>query len=70
MNLFSPCFLIGHVEPMKVLHGKALHFECARCGSDLGEVLKGQRFRERKVPKPKKAKRKSAEVLTLKRRVG
>jgi hypothetical protein len=47
-RLMSPCFFIGHDEPIKVLQRSELHFECARCGVDLGVVLKGQQFRARK----------------------
>ena len=46
--LTSPCCLIGHDDAIKVLKRSKLHLECLRCGSDLGEVLKGQMFRERK----------------------
>ena len=44
----SPCFLIGHDEPIKVLRRSRLHFECPRCLEDRGEVLKGQTFKARK----------------------
>jgi hypothetical protein len=44
----SPCFFIGHDDPIKVLKRSTLHFECLRCGADLGEVLKGQKFIARK----------------------
>lgn len=44
----SPCFFSGHDHPIKVLGRSTLHFECPRCGEDLGEVLKGQTFKARK----------------------
>ena len=50
-RITSPCFFIGHDEPIKVLKRSILHFECARCGTDLGIVLKGQKFRSRKPTK-------------------
>ena len=43
----SPCFFIGHDEPIKVLRRSVLHFECPRCLEDFGEVLKGQIFKAR-----------------------
>ena len=46
--LMSPCFFIGHDDPIKVLKRSTLHFECPRCGEDIGEVLKGQTFKARK----------------------
>jgi hypothetical protein len=61
--LISGCWF--SCTPFKVLRKGKLHFECEQCGSDLGEVLKGQKFRPRREKKPK---RKSADVLTLKKR--
>lgn len=53
-RLFSPC-LFGHAEPIKVVDGKTLRFECPRCHADLGRPLKGQKFRARKVkPSPRR----------------
>jgi hypothetical protein len=50
--IFSPCFF-GHADdPLKVVRGKALHFECRRCGQDLGIVLPKQKFKARKRVKP------------------
>lgn len=48
-QLMSPCAFRGHEEPIKVVSGKTLSFQCPRCQVDLGRVLKGQKFRERKV---------------------
>ena len=50
-RIMRPCFFIGHDDPIKVLKRSHLHFECARCGADLGIVLKGQKFRARKSAK-------------------
>ena len=47
-RITSPCFFIGHDDPIKVLKRSHLHFECSRCGADLGIVLKGQKFKARK----------------------
>jgi hypothetical protein len=47
----SPCFCIGHDDPIKVLTRAQLHLECPRCGEDLGIVLKGQTFKARKPAK-------------------
>ena len=47
-RLVSPCFFIGHDEPIKAVKGSTLHFECWRCGADLGIVLEGQTFKARK----------------------
>jgi hypothetical protein len=47
LRIMSPCFFIGHDEPIKVLKRSQLHFECPRCGIDLGVVLKGQQFKAR-----------------------
>ena len=47
-RIMSPCFFIGHDDPIKVLKRAKLHFECPRCGLDLGIVLKGQKFKARK----------------------
>ena len=63
--LFSPC-LFGHADPVKVLHGKALHFECERCQADLGIVLPNQMYRSRKVKKARK--KKAAAVVTFQKR--
>ena len=63
--LLSPCFF-GHAEPVKVLHGKALHFACERCQADLGIVLPGQMYKARKVKKARK--KKAAEVVTFQKR--
>ena len=49
--IMSPCFFIGHDEPIKILKRSTLHFECMRCGADLGIVLKGQKFKARKPAK-------------------
>jgi hypothetical protein len=46
-RITSACFFIGHEDPIKVLKRFRLHFECPRCGEDLGEVLKGQTFKAR-----------------------
>jgi hypothetical protein len=46
-RIASPCFFIGHDDPIKVLKRSTLHFECPRCGEDLREVLKGQAFKAR-----------------------
>jgi hypothetical protein len=46
--IMSPCFFIGHDDPIKVLKQSTLHFECWRCGADLGIVLKGQTFTPRR----------------------
>jgi hypothetical protein len=46
-RIMSPCFVTGHVEPIKVPKRSGLHLECLRCGADLGIVLKGQTFRAR-----------------------
>ena len=64
-RLFSPCWL-GHEEPIKVLKGRVLSFECSRCQANLGAVLPGQRFRVRKDKKLKP--RRLAKVLTLQRK--
>jgi hypothetical protein len=48
-RILSPCFVIGHDEPIKVLKRSGLHFECARCGADRGVVLRGQKFRARQA---------------------
>lgn len=61
-QLFSVC-AFGHDEPIKVTHGSVLHFECSRCQADLGVVLAGQKFKQRKAVKVRK--RKSADVLAL-----
>jgi hypothetical protein len=50
-RIMSPCFFIGHDDPIKVLRRSHLHFECLRCGEDLGIVLKGQKFKARKPTK-------------------
>ncbi len=50
-RIMSPCFFIGHDDPIKVLKRSHLHFECLRCGEDLGIVLKGQKFKARKQTK-------------------
>ena len=47
-RITSACFFIGHGYPIKMLTRSGLHFECPRCGEDLGEVLKGQTFKARK----------------------
>ena len=49
-RITSPCFFIGHDDPIKVLNRSTLHFECPRCGEDIGEVLKGQTFKARRPP--------------------
>lgn len=50
-DLFSVC-LFGHAEdPIKVLKGKRLHFECVRCHQDLGVILPKQKFKQRKEVK-------------------
>ena len=49
-RLLSECWF-SHEDPIKVLKGKKLHLQCPKCHADLGIVLKGQRFRERKQPK-------------------
>lgn len=46
-QLFSVC-LFGHDDPIKVLKGKKLHFECSRCHQDLGIVLPKQKLKVRK----------------------
>lgn len=49
MNL--PAFLFGGCwthDPIKVLKGKTLHFECFRCHADLGAVLPKQKLKVRK----------------------
>jgi hypothetical protein len=53
-DLFSACWW-SHADPIKVVRGKLLSFECERCGADLGPVLPGQKFRGRKT-KPLKLK--------------
>jgi hypothetical protein len=50
-KIMSPCFFIGHDDPIKALKRSTLHFECPRCGTDLGIVLKGQKFKPRKPAK-------------------
>jgi hypothetical protein len=65
-RLFSPCWL-GHEEPIKVLRGRVLSFECPQCCSDLGPVLPGQHYRARKVKKAK-ATRFTPRVLPMERR--
>lgn len=50
-QLFSPC-LFGHApDPLTVVRGKVMRHECRRCCADLGAVLKGQRFKARKLLK-------------------
>jgi hypothetical protein len=46
-RISGPCFFVGHDHPIKVLKRAKLHFECPRCGEDIGEVLKGQAFKAR-----------------------
>ena len=50
-RISSPCFFIGHDDPIKMLKRSILHFECTRCGADLGIVLKGQKFKARRPTK-------------------
>lgn len=45
----SPCLLTGHEEPIKVLRGKKLHFECPNCQQDLGVVLPQQKLKVKKA---------------------
>ncbi len=62
--LLSPC-LLGHAtDPLTVVVGKAMHYECRRCQADLGPVLAGQKFKARRVKVKKQA---SAKVLKLAR---
>ncbi len=66
MNLFSPC-VFGHAsDPLIVLIKGVTHWEGRRCHQDLGIVLAGQKYRARRVKKPKKQP--SAEVLRLTRK--
>ena len=51
MNIFHPCFLIGHQgDPLIMRRGNQLVKECRRCQANLGPVLKGQKFKARKQP--------------------
>ena len=65
-RLFSPCLFTHSLDRVMVLHGKALHMECARCQMDLGPVLAGQRYRERKEKKVRT--KRSAAVLRMAKR--
>lgn len=58
-RLFSPC-LFGHQDPIKVLRGKQLYFQCPRCQQDFGVVLPKQKLKLRKEKK--------AQVLKIARR--
>lgn len=64
-RLCGPCYF-SHGDTVKVLHGKTLHLQCARCHADLGEVLAGQKYRARKVKKAKRVK--PADVLRIARK--
>lgn len=47
-HFFRDCLFGWHAsDPLKVWHKGKLHFECVRCGADLGVILKGQKFRKR-----------------------
>lgn len=50
-SVMSPCAFLGHEEPIKVVSGKVLSFQCPRCQADMGRVLKGQKFKARKPAK-------------------
>lgn len=63
LKLFSPCFFFGHDDPIKVVSGKHLHFQCPSCQEDLGRVLPKQRFRARKPEKPLRVVRPAARVI-------
>jgi hypothetical protein len=63
MNWLSACLFSHAPDPIKVVKGTVLHFECQRCLADLGPVLAGQRFRPRKVKKP--SRKVQAQVLSL-----
>ncbi len=66
MNWLSPCLFSHAPDPMIVVDGKVMRFECRRCGEDLGVVLAGQRYKARRQPKPRKQS--SATVLKLERK--
>lgn len=75
-RLFSTC-LFSHDDPIRdfrrtttgeIVTPRVLVLRCSRCQMDLGAVCAGQRFTARKS-KIKLRKRKSADVLTLRKKV-
>lgn len=65
-RLFSSCCFSHADDPLIVMRGKQMRWECRRCQTDLGEVLAGQHYKARKPVKLRK--RRSASVLTLTRK--
>lgn len=68
LRLFSTCMFSHASDPVIVRVDGVTRFECRNCQADLGEVLAGQKFRQRKTVKARK--RKSADVLRMARKVG
>ena len=62
-RLFSSCWFGHGSDPHRVIKGKTLHFQCEHCMADLGPVLKGQKFKARKVKVPKRP----ADVLRIRK---
>lgn len=64
LNLFSPCFLRGHLDPLSVVRqtkqGPVLIYECPRCLVELHRPLPKQKLRLRKE--------KRSRVITLAKR--
>lgn len=44
-RLLSPCFVVGHDDPLKEIRGKQLHLVCPRCLEDLHTVLPKQKLK-------------------------
>jgi hypothetical protein len=78
MNFFSACFF-GHGDAIKdfardpqgqIIEPKRFVFRCLECQQELRQPLQDQQFRQRKERKTRRTKAKSADVLTLTRKVG
>ena len=65
-ELWQGCIVSHAGDPLTVMHGKVMHYECRRCQGDLGPVLAGQKFKARRV---KVKKQPSAKVLKMARGV-
>jgi len=64
MSLLTQWLLcpLGHQDdPLKVVTGGRLSFECRRCGAEMYHPLKGQKFKARKV----KASAKKGRLLRM-----
>jgi hypothetical protein len=76
--IWSNC-LFGHGDAIKdfardpqgqIIEPKRLVMRCLECQQELRQPLQDQQFRQRKERKVRRTKAKSADVLTLTRKVG